>query len=107
MPAKAGIQGESARAFGFASWIPGLAGLARNDVPAGYSLSLLWWSMSGCCFVTEREKCSTALTSTWFSQSSFEKTSALACEAHPSSYGAAIRPNARKCLNFHVPLILI
>ncbi len=34
MPAKAGIQGDSALAFGYASWIPGLALLARNDVAA-------------------------------------------------------------------------
>ena len=31
MPAKAGIQGDSARASGYTSWIPGLALLARND----------------------------------------------------------------------------
>jgi hypothetical protein len=32
MPAKAGIQENSALASGNASWIPGLALLARNDV---------------------------------------------------------------------------
>ena len=31
MPAQAGIQEYAARAFGLASWIPGLALLARND----------------------------------------------------------------------------
>ncbi len=41
MPAKAGIQGDSALAFGYTSWIPGLALLARNDVAIGYPSSLL------------------------------------------------------------------
>jgi len=36
MPAKAGIQGELALACGYAAWIPGLALLGRNDVPAVY-----------------------------------------------------------------------
>jgi len=31
MPAKAGIQEYEAFAWGYASWIPGLAVLARND----------------------------------------------------------------------------
>jgi hypothetical protein len=31
MPAKAGIQGKYALLRGYASWIPGLALLARND----------------------------------------------------------------------------
>jgi hypothetical protein len=34
MPAKAGIQGDLAFVSGYASWIPGLALLARNDVAA-------------------------------------------------------------------------
>ena len=42
MPAQAGIQGDSALASGYTAWIPGLALLARNDVPAGYPSSLLW-----------------------------------------------------------------
>jgi len=46
MPAKAGIQGDSALASGYTSWIPGLALLARNDVPAVRTSSLLWWSTS-------------------------------------------------------------
>jgi hypothetical protein len=46
MPAKAGIQGDSALASGYTSWIPGLALLARNDVLAVYPSSLLWWSTS-------------------------------------------------------------
>jgi hypothetical protein len=41
MPAQAGIQGDSARASGYTAWIPGLALLARNDVPAVYPSSLL------------------------------------------------------------------
>ena len=41
MPAKAGIQGDSALASGYTSWIPGLALLARNDVPVVYPSSLL------------------------------------------------------------------
>ena len=40
MPAKAGIQKESALVFCSASWIPGLAWLARNDGQA-IDLSLL------------------------------------------------------------------
>jgi hypothetical protein len=39
MPAKAGIQEGSALASGYTSWIPGLALLARNDVPAVYPSS--------------------------------------------------------------------
>jgi hypothetical protein len=44
IPAKAGIQGGSALASGSASWIPGLALLARNDVPTAYPSSVLWWA---------------------------------------------------------------
>ena len=40
--APAGIQGDSAPASGSASWIPGPALLAWNDVPAGYPSSVLW-----------------------------------------------------------------
>jgi len=36
MPVKAGIQRDSALASCYTSQIPGLAVLARNDVPAGY-----------------------------------------------------------------------
>ena len=43
MPAKAGIQGDSALASSYTSWILGLALLARNDMPAVYPSSLLWW----------------------------------------------------------------
>jgi hypothetical protein len=39
IPAKAGIQRDSAPASTSASWIPGLALLARNDVPPVYPLS--------------------------------------------------------------------
>ncbi len=38
MPAKAGIQEESALVSGYTSWIPGLALLARNDAPTVYPL---------------------------------------------------------------------
>ena len=51
MLAKAGIQGDSALASGYTSWIPRLAVLARNDVLAVYPSSLLWWSTTivSCC----------------------------------------------------------
>lgn len=42
MPAQAGIQGDSALASGYVSWIPGLALPARNDMPIVYLSSLLW-----------------------------------------------------------------
>jgi len=44
MPAQAGSQGDSALASGYTAWIPGLALLARNDVPAVHPSSLLWRS---------------------------------------------------------------
>ncbi len=40
MPAQADIQEDAARASGYASWIPGLAVLARND-EASVDLTLL------------------------------------------------------------------
>jgi hypothetical protein len=42
MPAQAGIRDKSAGSSRDASWIPGLALLARNDEPA-MSLSFLLW----------------------------------------------------------------
>ncbi len=46
MPARAGVQEDPVLASNSASWIPGLALLARNDVPAASPSSLLWWSTS-------------------------------------------------------------
>jgi len=57
MPAKAGIQGGSALASASASWIPGLALLARNDVPAVYPSSLLWWSTILCAALDDTFIC--------------------------------------------------
>ncbi len=41
MPAQAGIQEDPALARGYGSWIPGLALLARNDVPTTYPSYLM------------------------------------------------------------------
>lgn len=70
---------------------------------------LMGWRLvcsGGAFFVRSRPLMSTRFILLTSVQSQFENTSTLACEAHPSSYGAAIRPNARRCLNFHLPLIL-
>jgi hypothetical protein len=40
MPAQAGIQEYPARASTFASWIPGLALLARNDVASPLNINM-------------------------------------------------------------------